>query len=147
MKVILREDVPNLGQPGAIVNVKPGYARNYLIPQGLASLATSKNIKMMEHQLKVIQKQIDAAKAEAAQVKARLSDLSVTVSKPAGDNEKLFGSVTSREIEAALAEEKVTIDRRRIIISEPIKSLGVYTVQLKLHGGELADLKVWVVKE
>ena len=147
MKVILREDVPNLGQPGAIVNVKPGYARNYLIPQGLASLATSKNIKMMEHQLKIIQQQIDAAKAETEKVKARLADLSVTVSKPAGDNEKLFGSVTSREIEAALAEENVTIDRRRIIIAEPIKSLGVYTVQLKLHGGELADLKVWVVKE
>ena len=147
MKVILREDVPNLGQPGAIVNVKPGYARNYLIPQGLASLATSRNIKMMEHQLKVIQSQIDAARAEAEQVKARLADLSVTVSKPAGANEKLFGSVTTREIEAALAEENVMIDRRRIVIAEPIKSLGVYTVQLKLHGGELADLKVWVVKE
>ena len=147
MKVILREDVPNLGQPGAIVNVKPGYARNYLIPQGLASMATSRNIKMMEHQLKVIQQQIDAAKEEAEKVKARLADLSVTVTKPAGANEKLFGSVTTREIEAALTEENVTIDRRRIIIAEPIKSLGVYTVQLKLHGGELADLKVWVVKE
>jgi len=76
-----------------------------------------------------------------------LADLSVTVTKPAGANEKLFGSVTTREIEAALTEENVTIDRRRIIIAEPIKSLGVYTVQLKLHGGELADLKVWVVKE
>lgn len=147
MKVILREDVPNLGKPGVIVNVKPGYARNFLIPQGLASLATSRNIKMMDHQLKVIQRQIDIAQAETEQVKKRLAELSVTVSKPAGANEKLFGSVTTREIEAALAEEAVTIDRRRIIIAEPIKSLGVYTVQLKLHGGELADLKVWVVKK
>jgi len=147
MKVILREDVPHLGQPGAIVNVKPGYARNYLIPQGLAALATSRNIKMMEHQLKVIQRQIDAAKTEAEQVKARLAELSVTISKPSGENEKLFGSVTTRDIAVALVEEGVTLDRRRIIIDEPIKSLGVYTVKVKLHGGELADLKVWVVKQ
>ena len=147
MKVILREDVPHLGQPGAIVNVKPGYARNYLIPQGLAEPATSRNIKMMEHQLKLIKRQIDAAQAEAEQVKARLEEVSVTISKPAGENEKLFGSVTSRDIETALGEEGITIDRRRIVIAEPIKSLGVYTVQLKLYGGDLADLKVWVVTE
>jgi large subunit ribosomal protein L9 len=147
MKVILREDVPHLGQPGAIVNVKPGYARNYLIPQGLAELATSRNIKMMEHQLKLIKRQIDAAQAEAEQVKARLAEVSVTITKPSGENEKLFGSVTSRDIESALAEEGITIDRRRSIIAEAIKALGVYTVQLKLYGGDLADLKVWVVKE
>ncbi len=147
MKVILREDVPSLGQPGAIVNVKPGYARNYLIPHGLAAMATSRNIKMMEHQLKLIQRQIDTAKAEAAEVKARLAELSVTVTKPAGENEKLFGSVTTRDIEAGLKEENITVDRKRIVIAEPIKSLGVYTVQIKLHGGETADLKVWVVKQ
>jgi large subunit ribosomal protein L9 len=147
MKVILREDVPHLGQPGAIVNVKPGYARNYLIPQGLAELATSRNIKMMEHQLTLIKRQIDAAHAEAEQVKARIAEVSVTITKPSGENEKLFGSVTSRDIESALAEEGITIDRRRIVIAEAIKALGVYTVQLKLYGGDLADLKVWVVKE
>ncbi len=147
MKVILREEVSHLGQPGAVVNVKPGYARNYLIPQGLASLATSKNIKMMEHQLKQIQQQIDTAKAEAEEVKARLAELSVTVSKPAGENEKLFGSVTTRDIEAALAEEGVTVNRKRIVIDDPIKALGVYTAHVKLHGGELADFKVWVVKQ
>ena len=105
MKVVLREDVPHLGRPGAIVNVKPGYARNYLIPQGLAEPATSRNIKMMEHKLKEIERQIDAARAEAEQVKARLAEISVTVTKPAGENEKLFGSVTTRDIEAALKEE------------------------------------------
>ncbi len=147
MKVILREVVEHLGQPGAIVNVKPGYARNYLIPQGLASVATSRNIKMMEHQMVMIKQQIDTAKAEAEQVKARLADLSVTVSKPAGENEKLFGSVTTRDIEAALAEEGVTVDRRRVVIDEPIKSLGVYVCHVKLHGGELADFKVWVIKQ
>lgn len=147
MKIILREDVPHLGEPGAIVNVKPGYARNYLIPQGLAALATSRNIKMMEHQLSIIQRQIDAAKAEADQVKARLADLSITLSKPAGENEKLFGSVTTRDIVKALLEEGMTVDRRRVVIGDPIKALGVYTIQIKLHGGELAGLKVWVVKQ
>ena len=147
MKVILKEDVLNLGEPGAIVNVKPGYARNYLIPQGLAAQATSRNIKMMEHQLKIIERQIDAAKADQEKVKERLAELSVTVSKSAGENEKLFGSVTTRDVQAALEEEGVTIDRRRVIISEPIKALGVYTVQIKLYGGESVELKVWVVAE
>ncbi len=147
MRVMLREDVPHLGQPGAIVNVKPGYARNYLIPQGLAELATSRNIKMMDHKLKLIERQIYAARDESEKVKARLAEMSVTISKPAGENEKLFGSVTTRDIEAALKIEDVIFDRRRIVIPEPIKSLGVFKVQLKLHGGEPADLKVWVVKE
>lgn len=147
MQVILKEDVPHLGEPGQIVNVKPGFARNYLIPQGLAALASSRNIKMMEHNLKKIQKQIDAAKAEAGEVAARLAALSITISKPAGEQDKLYGSVTTRDIAAALEAEKVTVDRKRIVIAEPIKALGVYTVQVKLMGGLAADLKVWVVKE
>ena len=147
MKVILREDVPHLGNSGVIVNVKPGFARNYLIPQGLAAMATSRNIKMIEHKLKEIQKQIDVAKAEAGDVKARLAEVSVTVSKAAGESEKLFGSVTTKDIEAALNSEGIKLDRRRIVINEPIKALGVYTVNAKLHGGVMAEFKVWVVKE
>lgn len=147
MQVILKEDVPHLGQPGAIVKVKPGFARNYLIPQGLAALATSRNIKMMEHNLKKIQRQIDVARAQAAEVKERLEKLEITISKPAGDQEKLFGSVTTRDIAHAMETEGITIDRKRIVIAEPIKALGVYTVQVKLYGGELSDLKIWVVKE
>ncbi len=147
MKVILREDVPHLGDSGTVVNVKPGYARNYLIPQGLAAQATSRNIKLSEHMLREIQKQIDAENARVEEVKARIQNVSVTVTKAAGDNEKLFGSVTTKDIASALAEEGVTLDRRRIVIEEPIKSLGVYTVTAKLRGGVNADLKVWVVKE
>lgn len=147
MKVILKEDVPHLGEPGEIVNVKPGFARNYLIPQGLAALASSRNIKMMEHNLKKIQKQIDAAKEEAGKVATRLAETSITITKPVGEQEKLYGSVTTRDIAAALEDEKITVDRKRIVISEPIKSLGVYTVQVKLTGGVTSDLKVWVVKE
>lgn len=147
MKVILREDVDHLGESGAIVTVKPGYARNFLIPQGLAAEATSRNIKMMEHKLREIQKQIDVARAEADQVKARLQEISVTVSKSAGENDKLFGSVTTKDIEVALAAEGVTMDRRRIVIEEPIKALGVYTVKAKLLGGVTGEFKVWVVKQ
>jgi large subunit ribosomal protein L9 len=147
MKVILREDVPNLGTSGSVVSVKPGYARSYLIPQGLAAIATSHNIKLMEHRLKEIQRQIDAAKAAAGEVKARLAELSVTVSKQAGENEKLFGSVTTRDVVKALAAEGVAVDRRRILIEEPIKALGVHKVTVKLHGGEAAEIKVWVVRE
>jgi len=147
MKVILREDVAHLGGPGEVVTVKPGYARNYLIPQGLASPATSRNIKMIEHRLREIQRQIDVAAAQAGEVKARLAELSVTVAKPAGENEKLFGSVTARDIQAALESEGVSVDRRRIVVDEPIKALGVYTVGVKLHGGLVADLKVWVVRQ
>jgi len=147
MKVILREEVPTLGRPGAVVNVKPGYARNYLVPQGLASPATSRNIKLVEQQLKEIQRQIDAARAEASQVKERLAEISVKLSKPAGENDKLYGSVTAKEIAEALAAEGVIVDRRRISVEEPIKALGVYTVQVKLYGGESADLKVWVVRQ
>jgi len=147
MKVILREQVPHLGDPGAIVNVKPGFARNFLFPQKLAAAATSRNIGMIEHKMREIQHQIDVAKAEADEVKERLAALSVTVSKPVGENDKLFGSVTARDIEKALATEGMTVDRRRIAIAEPIKALGVYTVGVKLHGGVVADLKVWVVKE
>lgn len=147
MKVILKEDVPQLGESGDIVDVKPGYGRNYLVPQGLADLATPRNIKEMDHKLRVIKKQIDAAKAEVAEVKARLEQLSITIAKPAGDNDKLFGSVTTGDIEKALGLEGVKIDKRRIIIEEAIKSLGDFTVKAKLFGGEFAEFKVWVVKQ
>ncbi|MBN2714418.1 MAG: 50S ribosomal protein L9 [Deltaproteobacteria bacterium] len=147
MKVILKEEVPHVGDSGQIVNVKPGFGRNYLIPQGLADYATPRNIKEMEHRLRVIKKQIDAAKAEVAEVKARLEQLSITIAKPSGDNDKLFGSVTTADIEKALAAENLTIDKRRIIIDEPIKTLGDFTVKAKLFGGALAEFKVWVVKQ
>lgn len=147
MKLILKEDVPHLGDSGDIVEVKNGFGRNYLIPQGMADHATSRNIKMMEHKLKEIKRQIDAAKEEVDEVKARLAELSITIAKPAGENEKLFGSVTTKDIERAVATEGLKLDRRRIEIVEPIKALGDYTVKVKLFGGEMADLKVWVVKE
>ncbi|MCU0663903.1 MAG: 50S ribosomal protein L9 [Myxococcota bacterium] len=147
MKVILRESVQHLGKPGAIVNVKPGFARNFLIPQGLAALATSRNIKEMDHQIRLIQREIDLAKAEAGQIKARLSGTTLSVAKPAGDNDKLFGSVTTRDIEEALLAQGITVDRKRIVINEPIKSLGDHTVHVRLHGGDHADIKLAVVKQ
>lgn len=147
MKIILKEDVPHLGGSGDIVDVKPGYGRNYLVPQGLADYATPRNIKEMEHKLRVIKRQIDAAKAEVNEVKARLEALSLTIAKPSGDNDKLFGSVTTADIERALSDEGIKIDKRRIIIEEPIKTLGDFTIKAKLFGGELAAFKLWVVKQ
>jgi large subunit ribosomal protein L9 len=147
MKVILKEDVAHLGDCGDIVEVKTGFGRNYLVPQGLADYATARNIKEMEHKLRVIKKQIDVAKAEVAEVKKRLEALSVTIAKPSGDNDKLFGSVTTSDIEKALGQEGIKIDKRRIIIEEAIKALGVYTVKAKLFGGAFAEFKVWVVKQ
>ena len=147
MKVILKEEVPNLGDSGDIVNVKPGYGRNYLVPSGLADFATPRNIKEMEHKLKVIKKQIDAAKAEVVEVKKRLEESSVAITKQSGANDRLFGSVTAADVAKALASENITVDKRRIIIDEPIKTLGVFTVKAKLFGGEIAEFKVWVVSK
>jgi large subunit ribosomal protein L9 len=147
MKVILKEDVVNLGHSGDIVNVKTGFGRNYLVPQGLADYATPRNIKEMEHKLRVIKRHIDAAKAAVAEVKARLEAVTVTVSKPCGDNDRLFGSVTSTDIAKALAKESLLIDKRHIVIDDPIKSLGEFTVKARLTGGETAAFKVTVVKQ
>ncbi len=147
MKVILKEDVANLGHSGDIVNVKPGFGRNYLVPQGLADYATPRNIKEMEHKLRMIKRHIDAAKAAVAEVKARLEAVTVTVSKPSGDNDRLFGSVTSTDIAKALAKESLLIDKRHIVIDDPIKSLGEFTVKARLTGGETAAFKVTVVKQ
>ncbi|NLN61989.1 MAG: 50S ribosomal protein L9 [Myxococcales bacterium] len=147
MKLILKEDVPKLGESGDEVKVKPGFARNFLIPRGIADVATPRNVKLMQHKKRLIQRQIDAARAEVEAVKTRLAELNLRIAKPSGENERLFGSVTTRDIEKALLKEGVTLDRRRIEIAEPIKTLGEFTVQVKLFGGEAAPLKVTVIQD
>jgi len=147
VKVILREDVENLGKTGEIMNVADGYGRNYLLPRGLASKASTKNIKELEHQKKHIQFRKAKQKDEAEEFAQRLQAVSCTISKKAGEEDKLFGSVTSRDIEEALKEEGVVIDRKRILMDEPLKKLGVYTVSIKLHPEVKGSLKVWVVKQ
>lgn len=147
MKLILREDVENLGKIGEIVEVAGGYGRNYLLPRGLAVQASTKNLKEQEHQKKLIQARMDRQKKDAQEMAGSLDSVSCTISRKTGEDEKLYGSVTSRDIEEALREEGVSIDRKRILLEEPLKKLGVYTVPVKLHADVTGNIKVWVVKD
>jgi ribosomal protein L9 len=147
VKVILLENIDRLGKIGDVITVKEGYGRNFLIPNKKAKLATSGNMKSLEAIKKKesieIGKQIEAAKALAA----RIAALSLTISAQAGDEEKLFGSVTADTISDALKDEGIAIDKKEIVIEEPIKKLGVYQVTVKVHPEVKASLRLWIVKK
>jgi large subunit ribosomal protein L9 len=145
MQVILKEDVPNLGRSGDVVNVKPGYGRNYLIPRGLAVLATVKNVSRIDHEKRVIEKRTAKLRKDAEGLKDRIEQLSVNIARPVGAGDKLYGSVGGRDVAEALKEAGVAIDHRKIVLDEPIKSLGMFTVDVKLARDVVAKLKVWVV--
>jgi large subunit ribosomal protein L9 len=145
MDIILTENVKGLGEIGDIVNVKPGYARNFLIPKGMASEANARNVKELEHHRRQLAHKAEKLSKEAADVKARIEALECEFSLRASEEGKLFGSVTSMEIEAALADKGVEIDRRKILLDQPIKTLGEHTVDIKLNAGVNASLKVNVL--
>jgi large subunit ribosomal protein L9 len=147
MKVILTQDITGLGSIGDLITVKDGFGRNYLVPQGKALQATSQNMKKLEHQKRQIREKIDKAKREAERLAARIESVSCTVAKAVGEEDKLFGSVTGMDIESSLKLEGVEIDRKKINLPEPIKSLGIYNIPIKLHPEVTATLKLWVVKE
>jgi len=147
MQVILLEDVPALGKSGESVKVSEGYGRNYLIPQKKAILATEKGIKILEHQKREVQQRMGKAKKDVEKVAEQIEKLSCTFAKPVGESGKLFGSVTSMEIESFLKENGIDVDRKKILLEEPIKNLGMFTVPIKLHPELTAQLKVWVVQE
>ncbi|MFA4911394.1 MAG: 50S ribosomal protein L9 [Desulfobacteria bacterium] len=146
MKVILLEEMPSLGKAGDAVKVAEGYGRNYLIPQKKAIEATTKNIKVWEHQKNLLKDKIGKVKKETEKLAEKIEGLSCTISKQTGEEDKLFGSVTSMDIEESLKGEGVEIDRKKILLDEPIKKLGVYTIPIKLHPEVIANLKLWVVK-
>lgn len=146
MKVILRADVDNLGRLGDIVAVRPGYGRNYLLPQGLASLATPGNLKVFEQERRKLQAMNDAIKGEASALAAKIAAAKVVIEVRTGDGDKLYGSVTSPQIAAILAEQGVDVDRRKILLDEGIRTLGEYIVDVKLHPEVVAKLTVNVVK-
>jgi len=147
MKVILSQAVDRLGKAGDVVTVKEGYARNFLIPKNTAKEATPGNLKILES-LKKKQQEEDAKKLiEIKALADRLGALSLTISSQAGEEEKLFGSISNEAIAEALAAENINIDKRDIILDEPIKKLGLYQVTVKLHPEIKANLKVWVVKK
>ncbi|MCM8761013.1 MAG: 50S ribosomal protein L9 [Candidatus Omnitrophica bacterium] len=147
MKVILTKDVDRLGKAGQVVTVKDGFARNYLIPKEMAKIATPGNMKWLEV-LKKKEAAEEAKRLEAARALAnRISNLSLTISVQAGEEEKLFGSVTNDAIADALKEEGLDIDKKDIILEEPIKKLGVYQVTVKVHPEVKASLRLWIVKK
>jgi len=144
MQVILKEDVPHLGNMGDVVTVKPGYGRNYLIPRGLAVLATHGNKKQLEHELRIIHQRREALRADAETLGNQIDGLSITLARQVGEDDRLFGSVTNRDVEAALSALGHDVDRRRIILKEPIKTLGIYKVDVKLHADVTSGVLVWV---
>ncbi len=147
MRLILNQDVPSLGSIGDLVTVKGGYARNYLIPRGFAVVANERNKAALEHQLKVLEKKRSALLGEAKKLAAQIEKASVTVAKQVGEEEKIFGSVTTAELEELLAAEGIKVDRRNISLLEEVKKVGVYSAEVKLHADVSAKFKVWVVAQ
>lgn len=146
MRVILKQEVPNLGEAGDIVTVKAGYGRNYLIPRGLAIAASEGSVRQIEHQNRIAEairrKQVAAAEALAAQ----MADVAVTIRREAGEDDKLFGSVTKRDIAEALAAEGVEIDRRTLQLEDNIRAIGLYTVPVRIAKGVTGEVKVYVMR-
>jgi large subunit ribosomal protein L9 len=147
MQVILRDDLDNLGKSGEVVNVKPGYARNYLIPRGLAVKATASDVAKVEHEKRLIAARTSKLAREAQAEADRLSQVSVSIARAVGEEDKLYGSVTTRDIAEALQAQGVTVDSRKLHLAEPIKTLGLTEVPIKLGRGVNASIKVWVVKK
>lgn len=147
MKIILRQDHENLGQAGDIVNVKPGFARNYLLPKKMAYPALPNYVRMLEEEKRQKQQRLRKEKKQAEELATQLNSVSLTIPASVGEEDKMFGSVTTQDIATALKEQGYEIDRRKIVMEEPIKALGIYSVPIKLYPEVEANVKVWVVKE
>lgn len=147
MKVILREDVDKLGKNNDTVNVSEGYARNFLIPRGLAYEASAGNLRLIAEQNKQKESRRLKEKNEAQALANKLAHLSCTIVMNAGPDDKLFGAVTAQEIAKVLQQENISIDRKNICLEDPIKELGVFQVPVKVHPEITQNLKVWIVKK
>jgi large subunit ribosomal protein L9 len=147
MEVILREDVEKLGARGEVVRVAAGYARNFLLPQRLAVAATESNKKIVDQERQAWLKREAKAQNESEDLSKLLDAQTVTITQRAGENDQLFGSVTAKDLADALEAQGFTIDRRKILLEEPIRSLGDFTVPVRLHRAVTANLKVHVVRE
>ena len=147
MEIILRQGVENLGKPGDVVKVKSGYARNYLLPHGLAYEATPGNLKRIQQERDRLDAAENERRAAAASIAERLEQVSLTFSARVGDDGKLFGSVTSNDIAAQLESQGFHVEKRQIDLHEPIKALGVYRVPVRLHADVKPEVRVWVIKQ
>lgn len=147
MKVILQDEVVNLGKVGDVVNVADGYGRNYLLPRGLASLADEGNVRRIEHQKRVTAQKRAKLLAGAQAQAEKLNSLAISIRRQAGEEDKLFGAVTNRDIAEALEAEGFSIDRRDVLLADPIRNIGVFHVDIKLALGVKAQVKVYVIRE
>ena len=147
MKVILRKDSEKLGHVSEVISVKDGYARNYLIPRGIAYEATEGSLHQLEEENKQQSRRTDKEHTQAEVLAAKLEKVSITIKMKVGEEEKLFGSVTAQMIADALVEKEITLDKRQIELEEPLKALGIYDVPVKLAGGVIGKIKVWIVRE
>jgi len=147
MRVVLREDIDKLGRRGEVHEVAAGYARNFLLPKGKALPATDGNMKRVEQERRRYAVLQAKEKEDAAAVGRRIAGVSCTIVRKVGENDQLYGSVTASDIAEYLAKEGIEIDKRRILLEEPIKALGIYPVPVKLHADVQGEVRVWVVKE
>jgi len=147
MKVILKVNVDSLGKAGEIIKVADGYARNYLIPKGLAVEASNWSMKALEHEKSRIIKKIETERKKAEVMVEKIQGVTCTISRRVGEQDKLFGSVTTKDIESSLIEQGIEIERKMIILEEPIKSLGEFPVKIKFQPGITAEITVTVVGE
>ena len=147
MELILREDVQGLGTRGDVVSVKAGYARNYLLPRGLALLATEAQKKVIEKETRLREIRDEKVKSNLSAAAEKMSDLSTTIVVQAGEEDKLYGSVTAHDIAEAIVTQGFDVDQKQVMLDDPIKKLGIYTVPVRLHREIEVSVKVWVVKE
>ncbi len=145
MQIILTQDVEHLGKAGELVSVKPGYGRNYLVPRGMAVSATVRNKNRLDHEKSLIEKKVAKEKATATEVAAKINVMTLQFERQVGEDEKLFGSVTSRDIAEQLKKAGVEIDHRWVNLDAAVKALGKYEVPVRLQAGVIANLKFWVV--
>jgi len=146
MRVILKQEVHNLGDAGDIVKVAPGYGRNFLMPRGLAIPASEGSVRELEHQKRVAEAIARKQLAAAKELGAKLEQAAITLRREAGDDDKLFGSVTNRDIVEALAAEGITVDRRAVHLDENIRSIGLFNVSVRLHRQVAANVRVFVIR-
>jgi len=147
MDVIILEDIEKLGKAGDVVKVRPGYARNYLVPNGKAIPCTKGNRKVIEEQKEIVARRKAKEVVKFESLSEKISAMSCTINVQVGEDDKLYGSVTNADIQKALVAEGIELDKRKIKLEEPIKSLGIYSIEIELHPDVHATLKVWVVKE
>ncbi len=146
MKVILQEDVANLGSTGQVVEVADGFGRNYLLPRSLAVLADERNTRRTEHVKRLAAARQTKVLAAAKELAAKISGTAVSIKRQAGAEDKLFGSVTNQDVQEALAAQGVEVDRRNIVLAEPIRNIGVFQVPVRVHKDVEASVKVYVIR-